>query len=278
MADLNEYFNFAKDFILEAGRLALDNYGRTTIAKTEDQGRNVSTNIDLEIEQKFAKLVRETYPEHGFKGEEFRELNKEAEWMWYIDPIDGTKYYAKKIPMWSVVISLVHQGKPVIGLIYKPVTNELFTVIKGQGAFLNGEKLSVGSYKRLEEVQVAFDFAVSESMQEKFGKDFSGKSWDEFKQKVYGAQVSILNSAYRVRDLGAGPIALSWLAQGLFGAYIAPFTPSNKIVDIMPGLLLVEESGGIVRMQEVSPYFSYIIAASSQDILSEIYEKLRNLY
>jgi len=274
--NLSEYRQFAKDFILSAGAKALAAYGNVTIAKTEDGGRNVSTNLDQEIEQAFSELVLKTYPDHGFQGEEFKELNRPGELMWYIDPIDGTKWFAKEVPLWCVVIALVQGDKPIVGLIYNPVSGQLYEATLGGGALLNDKKIAVMSETDPSRVQVSFDFSVSDKVVDLYDADFAAASecsWNEYRQDVYMNLIKLHNISYRVRDIGSGALALAWLAQGFFGGYVSPLNHKDKIVDISAGLLIAQEAGARVQFLKLSPNLHAIFVGATPELLT-VYSNL----
>jgi myo-inositol-1(or 4)-monophosphatase len=103
---------------------------RTAIG-VENKGRarefNPVTEADRAAEAVIRKLIKEKFPKHGIVGEEFDDENKDAEYVWVIDPIDGTKSFIAGFPVWGTLIALMHNGTPVYGMMHQPFTGERFT-------------------------------------------------------------------------------------------------------------------------------------------------------
>jgi inositol-phosphate phosphatase/L-galactose 1-phosphate phosphatase/histidinol-phosphatase len=99
------------------------------------------TEADKAVEQKISQLIKNKYPRHGIIGEEFGGEKTDAEFVWVIDPIDGTKSFITGRPLFGTLISLVHEGKPVLGLIDQPILRERWLGVNGVTEF-NGEKVA----------------------------------------------------------------------------------------------------------------------------------------
>ncbi|MDX1507730.1 MAG: inositol monophosphatase family protein [Woeseiaceae bacterium] len=105
--------------------------------------RTPVTQADVECEQAIASMIREQFPEHGFYGEETGQAHMDAEYLWLVDPIDGTKGFVRQYPFFSTQIALMHDGEIVLGVSSGTMMNELAWAEKGRGAWLNGERLQV---------------------------------------------------------------------------------------------------------------------------------------
>ena len=114
------FFNQAADV---ARAIALK-YFRHVIAVDDKQDKSPVTQADREIERILRELIRKTFPTHGIVGEEFGQDNEQAEFVWVIDPIDGTKSFATGRPLFGTILGLMHNGKPVAGLIEQAFTKE----------------------------------------------------------------------------------------------------------------------------------------------------------
>ncbi|PID46252.1 MAG: inositol-phosphate phosphatase [Proteobacteria bacterium] len=101
------------------------------------------TIADVETEQTIKKIILDTFPDHGFYGEETGKVNEGADYNWLIDPIDGTKSFVRGYPFFSTQIALMHKGELIVGVSNAPCFNEMAYAEKGQGAWLNGEKITV---------------------------------------------------------------------------------------------------------------------------------------
>jgi len=101
------------------------------------------TQADVECEQAIREIILSAYPEHGFYGEETGQTQADAEFLWLVDPIDGTKGFVRQYPFFSTQIALMHNGEIILGVSSGTMMDELAWAEKGQGAWLNGQRLCV---------------------------------------------------------------------------------------------------------------------------------------
>ena len=107
------------------------------------EDRTPVTQADVECEAAIREIVLESFPDHGFYGEEFGRTQQDSEYQWLVDPIDGTKGFIRRYPFFSTQIALMHNGEIVLGVSSGTMMDELAWAEKGVGAFLNGERLAV---------------------------------------------------------------------------------------------------------------------------------------
>lgn len=103
------------------------------------------TQADVECEQAIRKIILERFPKHGFFGEETGRSNEDAEFLWLVDPIDGTKGFVRQYPFFSTQIALMHRGEIVLGVSSGTMMDELAWAEKGKGAWLNGKQLAIST-------------------------------------------------------------------------------------------------------------------------------------
>ena len=113
------------------------------------------TIADRNAEEILRKKISQHFPEHGIIGEEFGNHNEDAEWVWTIDPVDGTRSFIRGLPLFASMIALLHKGEPVLGIIELPALGETAWAVKGKGAFSNGEPLKVSPQSRLKGAFIA---------------------------------------------------------------------------------------------------------------------------
>jgi len=113
------------------------------------------TQADVECEAAIREIILERFPEHGFYGEEFGRTQRDSEYQWLVDPIDGTKGFVRQYPFFSTQIALMHNGEIVLGVSSGTMMNELAWAEKGLGAFLNGERLAVSDIDDPDRVAVS---------------------------------------------------------------------------------------------------------------------------
>ena len=113
------------------------------------------TIADRNAEEILRKKISQHFPDHGIIGEEFGSHNPDAEWVWTIDPVDGTRSFVRGLPLFASMIALLHKREPVLGIIELPALGETAWAVKGKGAFANGQRLRVSSQSRLKGAFVA---------------------------------------------------------------------------------------------------------------------------
>ncbi|PIR83636.1 hypothetical protein COU18_03055 [Candidatus Kaiserbacteria bacterium CG10_big_fil_rev_8_21_14_0_10_51_14] len=150
---------FIQDIAREAGEAVLKRFGKDGMHYMKSQHVwDVVTKADLAADKLITSRIIKRYPTHGIISEESGVRNEGAEYVWIIDPIDGTLNFSKGIPMFGVMICLVHKGKVVMSAINMPATKELFFAKVGTGAFLNGKRIH---YSRRSTLDQSFGFGSS---------------------------------------------------------------------------------------------------------------------
>lgn len=198
-------------------------------ANIEIKGHNdLVSYVDKTAEAMLAEACLTITPDAGFINEETGIKSPDAEFVWIIDPLDGTTNFMQKIPIFAISIALQHEGKLVLGVVHEINRYETFTAIKGQGAFLNGKRIQVTEENQLSQVVVATGFPYSNFYNL---EDYISM----FKEFLY--------STRGLRRLGSAAVDLAFTAAGRFGGF---FEANLKPWDIAAGTLIVQEAGGLV--------------------------------
>ena len=216
--------------------------------KISYKGRvNLVTEADLASEEFITETIKKKYPLHSILAEEEAAIENESEFRWIIDPLDGTTNYAHDFPFWCVSIALEFNGQIVVGAIHDPLRKEMFSAVKGGGAYLNKKKISVSTQQSLEKALLAtgFPYDIGTSRENNL------KYFDRFARKARG-----------VRRAGSAALDLCYLACGRFDGFwelkLSPW-------DTAAGTLIVKEAGGKVtdfRGSRYSIYDKYILASN----------------
>lgn len=186
------------------------------------------SEVDHAAEDAIISVLREAYPTHGFLAEESGEKNSNAEFVWVIDPLDGTTNFLHGFPQYCVSIGLLHKGVPTQAVVFDPNRNELFTATKGVGAYLNDRRIRVTKTAHLADALVGTGFPFKEVG----GIDDYLRM---FKNMTLGCS--------GIRRPGAAALDLAWVAAGrLDGFWEIGLSPW----DMAAGVLLVREAGGLV--------------------------------
>jgi inositol-phosphate phosphatase/L-galactose 1-phosphate phosphatase/histidinol-phosphatase len=146
---LKLYEGFFNDAIKAADEIAL-RYFRKNITVDIKKDHSPVTQADREIEQRLRGMITKTFPGHGIIGEEFGRENDRAEFVWAIDPIDGTKAFITGKPLFGTIIGLLHNGKPVMGAVSQPFTKEYWLGVMDTYATHNGQPIKVAAPRTLD--------------------------------------------------------------------------------------------------------------------------------
>ncbi|SLN25207.1 histidinol-phosphatase [Oceanibacterium hippocampi] len=144
-----EFVAFAGHLADEAGKV-VRRYFRTQIPVDDKADQSPVTVADRETERRMRDLIARRYPDHGIAGEEFGEEGMDRDFVWSLDPIDGTRSFISGSPLFGTLISLVHRGQPILGVIDHPMTGERWVGANGQ-AHHNGQPIGVRDCTRIED-------------------------------------------------------------------------------------------------------------------------------
>jgi histidinol-phosphatase len=207
----------------EAAGDVIRHYYRRNIEITVKADKSPVTEADVEAERAIRRLLESKFPDHGFFGEETGSRSMGADYVWLVDPLDGTKSFVREYPMFSTQIALLREGELVLGVSSAPVYGELVWAERGEGAWLGGERLSVS------EIAAIPDATLSSGNLKSLAR---GSTWSR-----YGALVGAVN---RIRGYGDF-LHYHLLAAGKIDAVLES---DVKILDIAALAVIVEEAGG----------------------------------
>jgi myo-inositol-1(or 4)-monophosphatase len=198
---------------------------------TEKQPNDFVTEVDKLAEQEIINTVRELYPHHLFLGEESGSSGgggDNSEYVWIIDPLDGTVNYIHGHPHFSMSIAVQRNGIVECGLVYDPLRQEIFTAARGNGAYFNRKRIRVSARKQLHGALLGMAFAHDDS---------------HYLQAYINMLRDVEMDVAAVRRSGSSALDLAYVACGRLDA----FTGFNlKSWDVAAGALLVSEAGGVV--------------------------------
>lgn len=231
-----EYLDFAVGMAREAGRIQFSYFRGDDLAmKTKSNVSDVVTRADRESEELIVRSILERYPTHAILGEEGGARGDAAsEWRWVVDPLDGTTNYSQGLPVFCVSIALQYRGETVVGVVYAPYLRELFTAVRGGGAWCrrgDGEpvRLHVSTKQRLDCSVVATGFPYDKSENPDNNSDNVAR---------------ILPHVRDVRRMGAAAYDLSCVAAAMLDGF---WELNLHEWDVCAASLLVIEAGGVVE-------------------------------
>ncbi|UOF89597.1 inositol monophosphatase [Fodinisporobacter ferrooxydans] len=237
---LEAAIRYAKD----AGQLIRERMNGIQVIEMKKNRSDLVTEVDRYSEEFLRRIIHREYPEHWILSEEdngqadsFQAfVEKGPGCGWIIDPIDGTTNFIHGIPHFAVSIGIVREWAPIVGVVYNPVTDELFYARKNAGAFRNGEKITVSAADCMEDALLATGFQALE--------------WKPDTRLL--KQMNALTGTCRsFRLLGAASLDLCWTASGqLTGFWHDGLHPW----DAAAGIVIVREAGGKVTNRDGAPY------------------------
>jgi len=188
------------------------------------------SEVDQAAEQAIIETLLQAYPGHGILAEESGRQHgaKDSEYVWIIDPLDGTTNFLHGFPVYAVSIALAHRGVVQQGVVYDPSRNDLFYASKGRGAFLNDKRLRVSKRTRL-----------SDSL---IGTGFPFRKGDNFKRYMAMFE-SVMQNCAGLRRPGAAALDLCYVAAGYYDGF---FETGLNPWDIAAGALMITEAGGLI--------------------------------
>ncbi|MDD4900919.1 MAG: inositol monophosphatase family protein [Patescibacteria group bacterium] len=211
----------------EAGRMLEREYEKFNRAAVMLKSKHeVLTKADLMSQEIIIKEIRKHFPGHGIVSEEQKNQDRQPEYCWYLDPLDGTTNFSIHNPLWSISLALAKENELVFGLVYAPLLGEIFTAQAGQGAELNGRTIM-----------------VSKTNQGKVINTFCHGSRDADIKKAAAYWRKQKLAEVDCRQLGSAAIELAYVASGRVESFLAP---GVKVWDVAAGVLLVRQAGGTV--------------------------------
>lgn len=235
--DLTKALSMAKRLAVEQGKkLAVGLENIVVVERKDSEGVDLATSLDGEIEKALVEGLGNAFSGVGFRVEEDEHLNKNAEYQWVIDPIEGTKYFASGVPLFCVSIGLVRNGDPVLGVIYNPVSKQLYSGSVDSPAECNGKRTRVLNTKDLAHTMVSVDFSKI------------AEEWPQVGAWVTKKLSILTNSTYRVRMLGVGALSLAWVASGSVVSAFTTLAGGTKIVDVAAGIAICRAAGATIKI------------------------------
>lgn len=210
----------------KAAQLVIDKYyaGEFEVEIKPDQ--SPVTIADIETEETIKKIILDAFPDHGFFGEETGKENADADFLWLIDPIDGTKSFVRQYPFFSTQIALMYKGELIAGVSNAPIFEEMAWAAKGQGAFLNGKPIKVSEIAEVRDATLSTGNIGALTQQ----------------PEKWAALGDLINQVHRIRGYGDF-YHYHLLAAGKIDMVVES---DLNILDIAALAVIINEAGGIV--------------------------------
>ncbi|XP_044262421.1 inositol monophosphatase 1-like [Tribolium madens] len=253
------YFDFVLPLVKKAGKVILE--AKNIEIETKDEIYDLVTIYDRKVEDVLIKEIKSKYPNHKFIGEEESSAKSEISQLtndptWIIDPIDGTANFVRNFPITCISIGLTINQEPVLGVIYNPFMDELYTAMKGQGAYLNGKRIFTSRQTDIQKSVLNYELSLARS---------------EKHRELYLYRLTHLIAVIQgIRSMGSAALGLCYVARGSMDAYqcdgLYPW-------DVAAGVLIVKEAGGAVGDSTLGKEFDIMkpnfIATASKTLLDQ---------
>lgn len=212
-----------------AGNIIVRNMDRIDRIKIASKRSNdFVSEVDRQAEVTIIDVLKQAYPNHGFYAEESGHQDESAEYQWIIDPLDGTTNYLHGFPQYSVSICLKHKARLEAAVIYDPLTQELFTAARGEGARMNDKRIRVSGHSGLKAALLSTGFPYTDQ---------------SYLDTYLETMKALMAPAAGIRRPGSAALDLAWLAAGRTDGF---WEFNLNAWDIAAGALIVREAGGIV--------------------------------
>ena len=224
-----EFLQTAETIVRDAALCAQANSRRIVAHKPRG---DLVTEGDLAVEDYVLSALKTLYPDHCLDSEEAGSQNRGGEYVWILDPIDGTKYYARGVPLYSVSLALQRRGQGILGVVYSWEFDRMYCASAGRGATLNGTAIECSREEQLQRASVCLEIP---------SRDCPGG--DEELDWAMAKMRLLISKAHRVRVLGVSSLGLCFCAAGGFDAYVN-LGSGWRDCDIAAGEVILREAGG----------------------------------
>ena len=244
---------------MKASRPLIRDFGELENLQVSSKGPgDFVSSADKRTEKTIIEELQKAHPEYGIITEETGIINKSnIKNRWIIDPIDGTMNFLNGIPQFAISIAYEEDNEIICGVIFNPITNEMFCAEKGNGAYLNNSRIRVSNKKKLKDALLVTG-----------GPNGASK----IKNKIYSEYINVSNNVSNVRKFGSAALDMAYVACGRFDGY---WQRELNYWDIAAGVIILREAGGFIDFFEDD--LSYPLKKNVLASNSNIHQELKEL-
>ena len=243
---------------MKASRSLIRDFGELENLQVSSKGPgDFVSSADKRTEKTIIEELQKAHPEYGIITEETGIINKSnIKNRWIIDPIDGTMNFLNGIPQFAISIAYEEDNEIICGVIFNPITNEMFCAEKGNGAFLNNTRIRVSNKKKLKDALLVTG---------------GPKGASKIKNKIYSEYINISNNVSNIRKFGSAALDMAYVACGRFDGY---WQRELNYWDIAAGVIILREAGGFIDFFEddINYPLKKNVLASNSNIHQELKE------
>jgi len=222
---IKKHFNFGIGLIYKAGKILINSFNNERIISNKGE-IDLVTDADYKCENYIVESILKKFPNHSILTEEKGSRNGNSDFLWIIDPLDGTTNYSRKLPIFSISIAFAVEGDIKFGLIYAPKLNSIFSAIKDAGAFENNKTIHVSNVS-----DIGKSFLVTG-----FPYDIRSTDYDNIDIFAFLSKKTLA-----IRRLGSASIDICYVASGIFDCF---WELKLKLWDYAAASLILKEAGG----------------------------------
>ena len=241
---------------MKASRPLIRDFGELENLQVSSKGPgDFVSSADKRTEKTIIEELQKAHPEYGIITEETGIINKSnIKNRWIIDPIDGTMNFLNGIPQFAISIAYEENNEIICGVIFNPITNEMFCAEKGNWAYLNNSRIRVSNKKKLKDALLVTG---------------GPKGASKIKNKIYSEYINVSNNVSNVRKFGSAALDMAYVACGRFDGY---WQRELNYWDIAAGVIILREAGGFIDFFEddISYPLKKNILASNSNIHDEL--------
>lgn len=269
MADeVDQMFEFARDLARKCGEMVKTAFDLPKNIETKSSPSDFVTETDQNVEKTIIQAIQTRFPDHEIIGEETSAAGKEIiltdKPTWVIDPVDGTTNFVSGFPYVAVCIGVMIKKNPVVGVVYNPILDQMFTAVKGKGATMNGKEIKVNQCKDMKDALILTEFG-------------SSRSKDRIKVVTDNMCDVVLTPVRGIRALGSAACNICAVASGFADLY---YETGMHIWDICAAGLILREAGGFTCSTdgaELDYLHRKFIGGCSSELALQVAAKLKQI-
>lgn len=241
MSELSEVLQTAIDAAHTGGEILkgyfVDGVAIRNKSATGGKSYDLVSDADVSSERAIADLLRQRYPAHEVLGEEdLQSADMDAEHLWIVDPLDGTNNFAHRIPHFAVSVAYYERGVATAGAVWNPIRDDLYTAVRGQGAFHNGSPIGCSDASSLDQAMIGCGFYYDRG--------------EMMRRTLAAIEDCFVHSIHGIRRFGTASLDLCQVASGCFEAF---FEYNLSVWDFAAGALIIQEAGGTITTARGEP-------------------------
>jgi len=262
--NLDECYEVAKKLARDAGEIISSAFGKKKNVKTKQTYADLVTETDKKVEEYLKCELKSQFPDHCFIGEETSDaIQFTDDPTWIVDPVDGTMNFVHGFPYTCVSIGLTVKKEVVLGVVFNPILEKMYSAVKEKGAFCNGNRIEVSAAKEMSQALILCEVGSSRD--------------NDVLEQVHTNYINLTGRIHGIRMMGSAALNMCAVAAGEGDAY---FEYTLHCWDMAAGKIIVEEAGGVVMDPEGGPLnlmSRRVLCASTPELAKSLSKALTHI-